>query len=149
MEVSLASFSSEYAGISYVFCSAQCKERFLANPHLYIGTPGHKAPAQCGARVIKKRSMVLSAPLDDVQIERVKNALLTMMGVEAVYIAADKMTIQYDLMQVTAEQIADKLALIGAELGGGWVERLKRGFINYQEECEIGNLEAPHDPSCH
>lgn len=46
MEVPATSFAIEYAGIHYAFCSAQCKERFLSNPHLYVGLPGHNAPAQ-------------------------------------------------------------------------------------------------------
>lgn len=48
MTVSEASFSAEYAGIHYAFCSNQCRNRFLANPHLYTGLPGHMAPAQKG-----------------------------------------------------------------------------------------------------
>jgi hypothetical protein len=45
-------------------------------------------------------------------------------------------------MQVTAEQIADKLTLIGAGLGEGWVDRLKLAFINNLEEIEINSLEV-------
>src|SRR3972149_10106057 len=142
MEVPAASFDTEYAGIHYAFCSAQCKERFLANPHLYIGVPGHKAPAQQGKKIIKQRRMVLSAPLDAKQAELAKRALLEMMGISEICIEGDKIEIQYDLMQVTVEQISDKLALIGAELGGGWIDRLKLAFTNYQEECEIGSLEV-------
>jgi len=55
-----------------------------------------------------------------------------------VCIAADKMTIQYDLIPFTAEQISDKLALTGAELGDGWVTPLEQGFINDQEEMRNG-----------
>jgi len=149
MEVPSASFSAHYAGIDYVFCSAQCKERFEANPKLYVGEPGRKAAAQRGERVIKKRTLVLSDPLNEDQAGQVKNALLTMMGVESVCIEGNKIAIQYDLIQATAEQIANQLALIGAELGSGWVERLRLGFINYQEECEIGNLEIRRAPTCH
>lgn len=57
--------------------------------------------------------------------------------------------IQYDLMQVTAEQIADGLALTGASLGGGWIDRLKLGFVNYQEEIEISGLEVDNKKCCH
>lgn len=142
MTVPETSFSTEYAGIHYAFCSQQCKDRFLANPHLYTGLPGHMAPAQKGKQIIKQRSLVLSSPLDTKQAELVKRALLSMMGISEIRIDGDKIEIQYDLMQVTAEQIADKLALIGTELGGRWMERLKRAFINYQEECEIGSLEV-------
>ena len=142
MEVASASFATEYAGGHYAFCSAQCKERFLASPHLYIGFPGRKAPAQEGKEVIKRHRFLLSAPLDAIQAEQVKQALLEMMGMHEVYIEEDKIEIQYDLMQVTAEQIVDKLALIGANLGGGWGDRLKLAFINNLEEIEISSLEV-------
>jgi len=149
MEVPATSFATEYAGIPYAFCSAQCKARFLENPHLYVGRIGHKAAAQQGGEVIKIRRFMLSTPLDAVQAEQVKRALLEMMGVRDVCIEGDKLEIQYDLIQATAEQIADKLALIGANLGGGWVDRLKLAFINYQEECEIGSIEAAPKKGCH
>ena len=64
-------------------------------------------------------------------------------------IKGGKVEIQYDLMQVTAEQIADKLASIGADLGGGWIDRLKLAFINYLEETEMSSLEVQHKKGCH
>ena len=149
MEVASASFATEYAGGHYAFCSAQCKERFLASPHLYIGFPGRKAPAQEGKEVIKRHRFLLSAPLDAIQAEQVKQALLEMMGMHEVYIEGDKIEIQYDLMQVTAEQIVDKLALIGANLGGGWVDRLKLAFINNLEDIEINSLEVENKNGYH
>lgn len=142
MQVPSTSFATEYAGIHYAFCSAQCNERFLASPHLYIGFPGRKAPAQEGKEVIKRHRLLLSAPLDAIQAEQVKHALLEMMGIHEVCIGGDKIEIQYDLIQVTAEQIADKLALIGADLGGGWVDRLKLALINNLEEIEISSLQV-------
>lgn len=78
MAVSTTSFATEYEGIRYAFCSAQCKDRFLANPRLYTGLPGRKAAAQQGKEVIKQRRMVLSAPLDSEQAEVVKRAMLAM-----------------------------------------------------------------------
>lgn len=53
MEVPSGSFAIEYEGIPHAFCSEQCKARFLKNPHLYVGFPGHKAPAQQGIEIIK------------------------------------------------------------------------------------------------
>lgn len=149
MQVPSASFALEYTGMHYAFCSEQCRERFLANPHLYTGLPGTKAPGQQGKEIIKQRRMMLSAQLDAKQAEIVKHALLSMMGMQAVRIEANKIEIQYDLMQVTTEQIADKLNLIGSDLGGDWIDRLKLAFINYQEECEVGNLEVHREKSCH
>src|SRR3989338_7649693 len=148
MEVASASFATEYAGGHYAFCSAQCKERFLASPHLYIGFPGRKAPAQEGKKVIKRRRLLLLAPLDAAQAEQVKQALLEMMGIHEVCIEGDKIEIQYDLVQVTAEQIADKLALIGVDLGDGWIDRLKLAFINNLEEIEISSLEVEKKKKC-
>jgi YHS domain-containing protein len=137
MKVQATLFATEYAGSHYAFCSAQCKERFLANPRLYIGFPGRKAPAQEGKQVIICRSLLLSAPLDAIQSEQVKDALHEMMGLFEISIEGNKLEIKYDLIQVTAEQIADKLALIGAKLGGDWIDRLKLAFINNLEDIEI------------
>lgn len=92
---------------------------------------------------------MLSEPLDAVQSEQVKHALLSMMGIQAVRIEANKIEIQYDLMQVTTEQIAEKLSFIGSELGGDWIDRLKLAFINYLEECEVGSLEVANKKGCH
>lgn len=149
MTVSETSFATEYEGIRHAFCSEQCRERFLANPHLYTGFPGRKSAAQMGKIIIKQRRMVLSAPLDAGQAERVKSALLEMMGIIEICIEGENIEIRYDLMQVTAEQIANKLASIGSKLGGGWMERLKLAFINDHEECEIGNLEVDSGKRCH
>ena len=44
----------------------------------------------------------------------------------------------YDCCKATAEQIEAVLAEAGARLGNGWAERLRRGFVHYTEECEIG-----------
>ncbi|MDX8378584.1 MAG: YHS domain-containing protein [Gallionella sp.] len=139
----------KYKGIDHAFCSEQCRERFLENPHLYVGQPGHKAAAQQGEKVIKRRRFVLSTPLDVMQKEQVTLSLLSMMGVQEVCIDGDRIEIQYDLIQASAEQIVDQLALTGATLGGGWVDRLKFAFINYKEECEIGSLEVDNTKVCH
>lgn len=133
-------YATEYGDHHYAFCSPQCLERFLAHPHLYIGYPGRDAPAQEGKQVIKRRHILLSQPLDPAQSEQVRRALLEMKGVLEVVIEGGKVEIQYDLIRVTAEQIADKLALIGASLGDGWMDRLKLAFISNLEEIESNSL---------
>ena len=148
MQVPSTSFATEYAGGHYAFCSAQCKERFLANPHLYVGFPGNPAPAQEGKKVIKRRSLLLSVPLDAMQAEQVRRALLGMMGIEEVRIEGSKIEIQYDLIQATVEQIADRLASIGVDLGGDWMNRLKLAFISNLEEVEINSLEVEKKKKC-
>ncbi len=149
MEVEASSFPVEFEGVHFAFCSAQCKERFQANPHLYMGFPGQKSPSQKGETIIKQRRMVLAEPLDAWQAEQVKRELQEMMGILSVCIDGSKIDIQYDLMQVTAEQISSKLSVIGSELGGGWIEGLKVAFINYLEEREIDSLEVNNTKSCH
>lgn len=149
MDVPATSFPIEYEGIHFAFCSVQCKERFQANPHLYMGYPGKKSPAQKGKEVIKLRRMVLAEPLDAQQSEQVKHELLEMMGIRSVCIDGGKIEIEYDLMQATTEQIANKLTLIGAELGGGWMGGLKLAFINYLEEREVDSLELTNRKRCH
>jgi len=42
MQVESGSHQLMHLGMSYSFCSRQCQERFLANPHLYVGMPGRK-----------------------------------------------------------------------------------------------------------
>jgi len=149
MDVPATSFPVEYEGIHFAFCSAQCKERFQANPHLYMGYPGRKSLAQRGKEVIKLRRMALAEPLDARQSEQVKRELLEMMGIRSVCIDGGKIEIEYDLMQATTEQIASKLALIGAGLGGGWMGGLKLAFINYLEEREVDSLELTNRKRCH
>lgn len=148
MRVSPTSFATEFAGSHYAFCSVQCKDRFLSNPRLYVGFPGRKAPAQEGKQVIKCRCLLLSEPLDAMQTDQVKNALHEMMGILEVRIDGKKLEIRYDLIQVTAEQIAARLGLIGANLGGGWIDRLKLAFINNLEEIEINSLEVEKKKKC-
>ena len=150
MQVPAVSFAMEYLGINYAFCSEQCRDRFLANPHLYIGFPGRKAPAQEGVEVVKCRKIRLACPLDTAQSRQIYDALTDMMGVRNVHIDGGKLDIQYDLIQVTEEQIENKLASVGAALGQGWADRLKRAFIHFEEEFEIDNLEVTKNKKgCH
>ena len=143
MEVAPAQFETEYEGLRYAFCSEQCRQRFLANPHLYVGVPGEKAPAQEGVELFKRRRFRLDAPLAAHDAATLVEALRAMMGVKAVEIDdGNTVTLTYDLIQVTAEQLEAKMGEAGARLGAGWAERLRRGFVHYMEECEVGNLEV-------
>lgn len=90
MQVHPTSFPAEYAGSHYAFCSEQCRERFLANPRVYVGFPGHKAPGQEGKQVIKRRGFLLSEPLDTAQAELVRKALLEMMGIHEIFLEGNK-----------------------------------------------------------
>lgn len=150
MQVPAVSFAMEYLGINYAFCSEQCRDRFLANPHLYIGFPSRKAPAQEGVEVAKCRKIRLACPLDKAQAQQIHDALTDMMGVQDVHIDGDKLEIKYDLIQVTEEQIENRLVSVGAALGQGWADRLKRAFIHFEEEFKIDNLKVTKNKKgCH
>lgn len=131
-----------YQGLHFAFCSEQCKQRFLANPHLYVGVAGEQAPRQRGKQVLKRRHLRLDKPLTTLEAQRVGEELLAMMGVYAVDVAGDELSITYDLLQVTAEQIESTLLKSGTGLGQGLGEQLRRAFIHYLEESEVENLEV-------
>lgn len=135
--------------MNFAFCSQQCKDRFLANPHLYIGVPGEKAPKQAGQEVIKHRRLRLDQPLSEAAAQQVTERLLAMMGVYAVDIDAGELTITYDLLQATVEQIEATLQQAGARPGEGWSERLRRAFVHYLEENEVANREVQPGPHGH
>ena len=146
MEVAQAQLETVYEGLHYAFCSEQCRQRFVANPHLYIGVPGEKAAGQKGVELLKRRRFQLVAPLAAQDAAILTEALGAMMGVKAIEIEdGTTVTLTYDLIQATADQLEAKMAEVGAKLGEGWAERLRRGFVHYMEECEVGNLEVhPH-----
>lgn len=142
MRVSPEQNAITYQEMPFAFCSEQCRERFLANPHLYIGIVGEQAPKQQGKQVFKRRHLRLEKPLTPATAQRVGEELLAMMGVYSVDVAGDELAITYDLLQVTAEQIEAALQQAGARLGGGMGEKLRRAFIHYREESEVENLEV-------
>ncbi|MDX8386643.1 MAG: YHS domain-containing protein [Gallionella sp.] len=138
-----------YLGVAYSFCSEQCRERFQENPHLYIGVPGQKAPKQKGLSVIKQRRMFLAQPLTPSQAKTLSEVVQAMMGIQSITVEGDSVVIVYDLLQATAEQIEEKLAEIGVQLGGGLGDSLRRAFVHYKEECEVGNLEVQNKKHGH
>ncbi|MDX5364761.1 MAG: YHS domain-containing protein [Pseudazoarcus pumilus] len=158
MEVDADSLTHDYLGTRYAFCSAQCRDRFLAHPHLFIGVPGRPAPKQEGRSVLKRRSFELQTSLTPDQAHSVVEHVRTLMGVEAIEAAGNSVTITYDLLQITAEGIEAALVTAGARLGDRWAATLKRGFTHFTEECEIAHLEVgprfgerrdPAQTSCH
>ena len=130
-----------YREIDYAFCSRQCQERFLAHPHLYVGLPGQKAPRQEGRQLIKQRKMRLAQPFKPEEARELASALSALPGVKYIHAEANDLTISYDLLLVTAEQIEEQLATAGVKLGDGWAERLRLAFLHYEEELEVSGLE--------
>jgi YHS domain-containing protein len=142
MSVPPEQLRTAYLQMSFAFCSEQCRERFLANPHLYIGVPGQRAPKQTGTKVLKHRRLCLDRPLEPEQARLLEQALLHMMGVRWVKAEGNRIELRYDLLEATAEQLEAKMTEIGAQLGSGWLERLHRAFIHFEEECEVASLEV-------
>lgn len=132
-----------YEGIRYVFCSAQCRERFLATPHLYVGYPGHLSPRQRGVQAVKRRRFKLAQPLSTYEADLLREDLRGMMGVREIHADGELVEITYDLMAVDAETIEARLVSIGLRLGQEWPERLRLGFIHFIEESEVLGLEEP------
>jgi len=131
-----------YMQTHFAFCSLQCKERFLANPHLYIGFPGEKAPKQAGKIVIKRRRIHLDHVLTVNEVTLVDQTLNHLMGIEKLSVTNDTIDISYDLLQTTLQQIEDKLMEIGVELGGKWADRLRHAILHESEELEMDSMEV-------
>ncbi|MFQ5487193.1 MAG: YHS domain-containing protein [Gammaproteobacteria bacterium] len=132
----------EYQQMHFAFCSEQCRERFLANPGLYVGAPGVKAPKQEQRVVLKERRIHLEAPLPPHLKARLQEVLQAMMGMASVHISDEVLEVRYDLLQATAQQIEAVIARTGAELGAGWVERIHRSFVHFIEEEQLASMEV-------
>ncbi len=149
MNVESDTLTHFFAGMQFVFCSEQCKDRFVAKPHLYIGKPGNPSPKQQGRRVIKRRVFKLEHTIPEDIKQGIIQSLDEMMGVKQVDIEGVKIEITYDLLEATAQQIETTLETTGNLLATGWGEKLKRGFIHYLEETEIDSLEHSGGGHCH
>ncbi len=142
MQVEPGQLGLDYLGLHFAFCSEQCRQRFQANPHLYVGQPGQPAPKQQGAEIVKERTLRLNHPLSDTQAREIISALQNMMGIHRVTVEGDRIRICYDLLQVTTEQIEQQIEATGEQLQGGLGTALRRAFIHYLEETELASLES-------
>lgn len=145
------SLSLNYQGVDHYFCSSQCLERFKGHPHLFVGDPKHGlSPKQKGQAALKKRRIGLAEPVDDELKALLEQSLLSLMGVETLVFEGSCVYVTYDLLQVSLEKIETSIEQTAANLRSGVVERVKRGFIHYSEECELDNLAHPGEGgSCH
>ena len=151
MDVKINSYVHKYLGSTYSFCSQQCHDRFVANPHLYIGHPGKPSPKQHGNKIIKRRILKLEKPIPEKIKIKIKTSLNSMMGIKDITIDKNIIRITYDLLEATAEQIEQTIDNNSNNLTVSWIEKLKRAFIHYFEETEIDTLEdqSKNRKSCH
>jgi YHS domain-containing protein len=131
-----------YQDLHFAFCSVECKNRFLAHPHLYVGFPNQPAPKQLGLEVLKRRRLRLPHALSPEGRLILTNYLEALRGIKQLTVDGDMIEISYDLLQLSAEQIETALHKIGVSLGEGWSERLIRAFVRESEEWEISSLEV-------
>ncbi len=131
----------ENAKMYFHFCSEQCRETFVAHPRLYSAKAGRIAKER--SEILKRRTMRLAEPLNNEVIDLLVPVVKKLMGVKEVLIAGNKVNITYDLLQVTEEKIEKVLREVGVQLGGEWLERLRRGWVHDCEEIELDNLAAP------
>jgi len=140
-----------YQGVDHFFCSSQCLERFQAHPHLFVGDPEHGfSPKQKGQVELKNRCIGFAEPVDDHLKKRLEQSLLSLMGVEALVFDKQCLYVTYDLLQVSLEKIETIIEQTATRIKGGVIERVKRGFIHFSEECELDNLaHFTRDDACH
>jgi len=149
MQVTTDDLQMSYQGMNFSFCSAQCSDRFRANPHLYVGRAGHPSVKQQGDIVLKQRILLLDRSLSETQIEQLSSALQGMMGIKTMHVEGNRIQITYDLLLVTVQQIEKAIEEAGDHLGHGVSDMLKRSFVHYLEETELNNLEQQADNSKH
>lgn len=142
MRVDRHSHEIVYQDIHFAFCSEECKSRFLAHPHLYIGFPNQPAPKQLGQEVIKRRRFRLPHALSSEGQLIVTEHLEALKGIKQLNVDGGMIEISYDLLQLSEAQIEAALHNIGVSLGEGWSERLIRAFVRESEESEISSLEV-------
>jgi len=132
-----------YHKMLFYFCTEQCRETFNAHPNLYSvkGVKEHR-------EVIKQRTMNLGERIDSDAKDLLVSYLMEMMGMKEVDVDKDKVHLTYDLLQVTEDQIEQALIDIGVQLGDGWLERIRRGWVNEREFNELDTMASPEAPCC-
>ncbi len=134
---------TRFMGFEFRFCSEQCRERFEAHPHLYVGHPGVPAPKQRGEQIPKRRGFVLAVAPDPEQAAAVRRAVEALMGIQECQVEGSTVWVSYDLLQATARQIEEAIARSGVSLDDTLPRRLSRAVLHYLEETELANRE--HD----
>jgi len=145
MDAKDSTVHAEHIGIEYYFCSPQCRENFIVRPQLYLGRQSVK---KNGREIIKRRSLSLDQAVEGALQEQLVHAIKKMMGVRDVQVNGREVSITYDMLEVTAEQIERSLGNAGAVLGTGWGARLQRGWAHYTEENELDNLASGKAACC-
>ena len=136
-------FETNYQKTKYYFCSQQCLDNFNARPLLYIKSPKNRPEP-----VLKKRTLSLVDNVDKSTAQTIQTHLKKLMGIREIDISNHKITIKYDLLQVSVKAIEESLEDLGTQLSQGWLERIKCAWIQEIENNELDNLAAPSSACC-
>lgn len=134
--------SAEWRGLTYSFCSEQCRERFVAAPALYI-----QAVRIADVEPIPKRRRLRFVSPGAESLRAACGVLLGMMGVRSAIPDGDAIVTQYDLRQATLAQLERTCAGSGLVLRGG-LHGWRRALWRFEEDNEIGNAARPAGGAC-
>lgn len=145
MLVTDSAISISFRGIELRFCSNQCLDRFHQRPSLYIGDPKHgKSAKQHGIRVNKQRVIRLELPdNDEFKIKLIKD-LTSLMGITQARINQNRLEIEYDLVQVSLEDIEKFIMAAGVNIEQSWLDKVHDALIHFSEEGQLDNLGHPY-----
>jgi YHS domain-containing protein len=131
-----------FRGVEYLFCSAQCQDRFREHPNLYVGDPRHgRSEKQKGTSEYKVRRIVLNNKLEKVEQRKLNQKLSELMGVVAVNIGSNEIKVKYDLIQIDLSKVEEVIISEISQTDTKITNSIRRAYIHYIEECEIENLE--------
>ncbi len=145
MTVSEDSYEVTQRGMTFWLCSEQCRDRFNQRPSLYIGDPKQgKSAKQHGIKVHKKRTLNLELPNNNESASLLIRALNSLMGVTEATINQGQLEIEYDLVQVSLEEIEAFIKSTGINIEQSWLDKIHDSFIHYNEEGQLDNLGHPY-----
>jgi len=99
-----------------------------------------------GRQLVRYRVFVLTeSPSGALSLPEV---VRRMPGVNRADIDGCKLRVNYNLLEVRAEQIENVLSGLGLKLADSWLERLKRNWLHYTENNELDHLASSGTPCC-
>lgn len=128
-----ARFSTVHHTLTFHFCSAQCRERFLEIPALYTGA---QRTADIGP-LSKRRNLRIATGSPDALDEACRR-IQTLMGVTFVCAKGGGLRVDYDLRQVSLHQIEAEAQGAGLVFKGG-LHALRRSLWRFFEHNELEN----------
>lgn len=142
VELAQSTLCSTYQGITYHFCSTQCRERFNDIPALYTG-----AQRIADIRPIPKRRKLRLANSSQPDIRRACERVSEMMGVTKITAENGCLRIEYDLRQTILSQIEAVAAAEGLQFKEG-LHGFRRRLWKYLEAGELENAAHPGTGAC-